>query len=144
MPHPEDRYNLQRFIDAQSGCYEQAMTELRAGKKRSHWMWFIFPQIAGLGKSATAQFYSISTTGEARAYLIHPVLGDRLLSCVQQVNAIEGQNAHDIFGSPDDLKFRSCLTLFAAVAEKDSVFAKAIAKYYPNGADPRTLALMNI
>ena len=135
---------LDRFTKAQARVWPGPLDEIRSGRKTSHWMWFIFPQIAGLGKSATAQFYSISTTGEARAYLNHPVLGDRLLSCVQQVNAIEGQNAHDIFGSPDDLKFRSCLTLFAAVAEKDSVFAKAIAKYYPDGADPRTLALMNI
>lgn len=144
MPRPEYLHSLQRFIDAQSGCYEQVLTELRAGKKRSHWMWFIFPQIAGLGKSATAQFYSISTMDEARAYLNHPVLGDHLVSCVQLVNAIEGKSAHDIFGSPDDLKFRSCVTLFASVAEKDSVFAKAIAKYCPDGADPRTLDLMSI
>lgn len=143
MPTPEGRYNLKRFIDAQSGCYEQAMTELRAGKKRSHWMWFVFPQIAGLGKSTTSEFYSISTIDEARAYLNHPVLGDRLVSCVQQVNAIEGQSVHDIFGSPDDLKFRSCVSLFSSVAEKDSVFAKAIAKYCPDGADPQTLDLIS-
>ena len=111
-----DPYNLQRFIDAQHDVYEGVLSELGAGHKTSHWMWFVFPQIAGLGFSAMAQRYAISDRDEARAYDAHPVLGPRLRACTELVNAVEGRNVHQIFGSPDDMKFRSCMTLFAECA----------------------------
>src|SRR5262245_14233201 len=113
MPDEID-YDLDRFVDAQNGAYERALSELRAGHKRSHWMWFIFPQIAGLGSSSMAEKYAIRSAEEASAYLADPVLGSRLLRCVDAVLAIEGKSAHEIFGSPDDLKLRSSMTLFAA------------------------------
>src|SRR5690349_24014751 len=105
-------YNLDRFIDAQNGVYEQALSELKAGRKRSHWMWFIFPQIAGLGTSAMAEKYAIRSAEEAAAYLADPVLGSRLRRCVNAILGIDGLSAHEVFGSPDDLKLRSSMTLF--------------------------------
>jgi uncharacterized protein (DUF1810 family) len=132
-------YNLHRFVEAQQRCYEQALGELGNGRKTSHWMWFIFPQIAGLGFSTTAQFYAISSLDEARAYLEDPLLGARLRTCVEAVNRVEGSSAHDIFGSPDDLKFRSSMTLFAAADPTEPLFREALRKYYAGERDPLTL-----
>lgn len=134
-------FDLQRFVDAQDAgdVYARALAELRAGSKRTHWMWFIFPQIAGLGFSPMAQRYAIGSLDEAQAYLAHPVLGPRLRACVAAMNAHEGRSAREILGSPDDRKFRSCLTLFAAATEDDADFGAALAKYYGGEADPETL-----
>jgi uncharacterized protein (DUF1810 family) len=134
----DDPHDLQRFVDAQAGAYDQARAELSAGAKRSHWMWFIFPQIAGLGFSAMARRYAIASRLEARAYLNHAVLGPRLIACTRAVCRVEGRSAHQIFGSPDDLKFRSSMTLFAAVAQ-DGIFAEALRKYYGGQPDEATL-----
>jgi uncharacterized protein (DUF1810 family) len=134
-----DPYELQRFVDAQAGVYETALAELAAGRKRSHWMWFIFPQLRGLGASAMAERYGISGLEEARAYLDHPLLGPRLRACVEAVNRIAARSASEIFGSPDDLKFRSSMTLFAA-AEDGPLFRTALGKYYGGAEDPLTRA----
>ena len=131
--------SLERFVEAQEAVYARALTELRAGKKQSHWMWFIFPQIAGLGHSAMAQMYAIASLDEARAYLAHPLLGARLRECCEAVMAIEGKTAHQIFGSPDDLKFRSCLTLFARATPDQPLFQDLLEKYYDGEADELTL-----
>ncbi|OWW00211.1 DUF1810 domain-containing protein [Rhizobium sp. R693] len=136
-------YNLERFVDAQNGAYEQALSELRAGHKRSHWMWFIFPQIAGLGSSLMAEKYAIRSAQEAAAYLADPVLGSRLLRCVDAVLAIEGRSAHEVFGSPDDVKLRSSMTLFAAISEHGSPFHKVIDRLYRGEFDDRTIQLLN-
>ena len=137
----EDRYHLQRFVEAQTGVYEMARAELMAGEKRSHWMWFIFPQIAGLGYSSMAQRYAIGSIDEARAYLAHPVLGPRLRECAALVNAVEGRSLARIFGSPDDLKFHSSVTLFAHAAEDaDNVFQAALAKYFGGKEDAATVS----
>lgn len=133
-------YNLDRFIQAQQPVYEQVLGELRNGRKRSHWMWFIFPQIQGLGRSEMAQHYAISSKEEAGAYLAHPVLGPRLEECTKLVLAIEGKSLNDIFGDPDDVKFRSCMTLFAHVAGPDSVFQACLKKFCGNQPDPLTVA----
>ncbi|HWO72273.1 MAG TPA: DUF1810 domain-containing protein [Dehalococcoidia bacterium] len=135
----QDPYHLQRFVDAQEPVYDQVLRELRAGRKTSHWMWFIFPQIAGLGHSSTSRYYAISGRKEAEAYLAHPVLGARLRECTALVNAVQGRSAHQIFGSPDDLKFRSCMTLFAECAEDGAVFREALEKYFGGEKDPLTL-----
>ena len=131
--------SLERFVEAQEAVYARALTELRAGKKQSHWMWFIFPQIAGLGHSAMAQMYAIASLDEARVYLAHPLLGTRLRECCEVVMAIEGKTAHQIFGSPDDLKFRSCLTLFARATPDQPLFQDLLEKYYDGEADELTL-----
>ncbi len=136
----DDPFDLQRFVDAQAGVHQTALAELKAGRKRSHWMWFVFPQVAGLGFSPMAQAYAISGLEEARAYLAHPLLGARLLACTVAVNALEGRSAHDIFGSPDDLKFRSSMTLFARAAPDEPAFRGALAKYYGGQEDPQTVA----
>jgi len=136
-------YDLDRFIDAQNGIYGQALSELKAGRKRSHWMWFIFPQIAGLGTSSMAEKYAIRSAEEAAAYLADPILGTRLLRCVDAMLAVHGRGAHDILGSPDDLKFRSSLTLFAAISDHDSAFHRAIDKYYEGEFDKRTVELLD-
>ena len=133
---------LQRFLDAQDGVYEQALAELRAGRKRSHWMWFVFPQIAGLGHSSTAAYYAIADLAEARAYLAHPLLGARLAECAEALLGVTGRTAHEILGSPDDLKLRSSMTLFAQVAGPDSVFRRVLERYYGGEADARTLDLL--
>ena len=133
-----DTYNLQRFVDAQDPVYANALAELRAGAKRSHWMWFVFPQIAGLGFSAMAQRYAIASRLEAQAYLAHPLLGPRLIACTRAVCRVADRSAHQIFGSPDDLKFRSSMTLFAQAAP-DGVFTEALKKYFDGEADPETL-----
>jgi uncharacterized protein (DUF1810 family) len=133
-----DSHDLQRFIDAQDGIFDQALGELRSGRKRSHWMWFIFPQVAGLGASAMARRYAIASRQEASAYLGHPLLGPRLIACAGAVCAIEGRSAQAIFGSPDDLKFRSSMTLFDAVAG-DGIFRAALEKYFNGRPDDLTL-----
>lgn len=138
-----DPHDLQRFVDAQAATYAAALAELKAGRKRSHWMWFVFPQIAGLGLSPTAQRYAISGLDEARAYLAHPLLGPRLRACVAAVNSVEGRTAHEIFGSPDDLKLRSSLTLFAEAADDKADFREALDRYYGGQPDPATLRLLN-
>jgi uncharacterized protein (DUF1810 family) len=136
-----DRFDLARFVDAQAPVYRQVVAELSHGRKQSHWMWFIFPQLAGLGFSAMAQRFAIVSRDEATAYLQHDVLGPRLLECTRLVNAVEGRTIHGILGSPDDLKFRSSMTLFAAVSSA-AEFAAALKKYYGGEADPRTLELL--
>jgi uncharacterized protein (DUF1810 family) len=133
-------FDLERFVDAQNDQYPQVLRELAAGRKTSHWMWYVFPQIKGLGSSFTAQKYAISSLDEARAYLEHPVLGARLRECTERVLLVQGRSAHAIFGSPDDLKFRSCMTLFSRAAEDPAIFEQALAKYYGGEPDPRTLA----
>lgn len=131
--------DLNRFVEAQAATYQTALAELRRGRKESHWMWFVFPQIQGLGASPTARFYAIADLAEARAYLAHPVLGPRLREIVAAISALPGGDAHAVFGSPDDLKLRSCLTLFQVAAPEEGCFAEALAKYFGGAPDPRTL-----
>jgi uncharacterized protein (DUF1810 family) len=135
-------FDLDRFVSAQATVYGRALAELRSGQKRTHWMWFIFPQIEGLGHSATAMHYAIKSIDEARAYLNHPVLGPRLKECAETVLAVEGRTASEIFPYPDDLKLRSSMTLFAAVAEPGSVFIRVLEKYFTGKQDERTLQLL--
>ncbi|NQE63980.1 DUF1810 domain-containing protein [Caulobacter sp. RHG1] len=134
---------LSRFVDAQANTYATALAELRRGEKTSHWMWFVFPQIAGLGRSPTAQRYAIAGLAEARAYLAHPVLGPRLVEAVEAINALPGRDAHAVFGTPDDLKLRSSLTLFQAAAPHERAFAQALDKYFAGEGDPLTLARLD-
>ena len=134
-----DPYNLQRFIAAQDANYEMVIKELKAGQKKSHWMWYIFPQIAGLGHSATAQKFAIHSKEEAVAYITHPVLGIRLKECAQIVVNIENRTAREIFGYPDDLKFRSSMTLFHYVARNEPIFQEALTKYYAGEPDRLTI-----
>ncbi|WP_310766608.1 DUF1810 domain-containing protein [Mycobacterium sp. Z3061] len=131
--------DLQRFVDAQDRVYDNVLDELRAGRKRSHWMWFVFPQIRGLGSSPTAQHYGIASVAEARAYLDHSVLGPRLRECVALVNAVEGRSAEQVFGWPDDLKLRSSVTLFAHATDDNGDFLALLDKYYGGEQDPLTL-----
>ncbi len=140
-PPMNDPFDLARFVDAQAGCYDAALAELRAGRKRTHWMWFVFPQIAGLGFSAMAARYAIGGRAEAAAYLAHPVLGPRLVECTEAVVGIDGRSSNAILGSPDDLKFRSSMTLFAAVADDPAPFEAALEKYC-DGPDDATLRLL--
>jgi len=139
---PVDPYNLQRFVEAQQEDYADVCAELRAGSKSSHWMWFIFPQMKGLGMSATADWFGISSLKEAEAYLRHPVLGPRLRECTRLVNLVEGRPLRKIFGYPDDLKFRSCMTLFAQATAENGEFLAALRKYSNGEFDPATLALL--
>jgi uncharacterized protein (DUF1810 family) len=136
-----DPYDLQRFVTAQAPVIEQVLEELRAGRKRSHWMWFVFPQLKGLGASTMAQHYGIVSLEEAQAYLAHPVLGPRLRECCALMLAVPDRSAHEILGSPDDLKFRSCLTLFALAAPQERVFGEALQRFYGGQPDARTQAL---
>ena len=138
----DDPHDLRRFIEAQQGVYEQARDELAAGLKRSHWMWFVFPQLRSLGRSATAQHYGLASAAEAAAYWHHPVLGPRLLECTRVVLAVRGKSALQIFGAPDDLKFRSSMTLFERVAPEQPAFAQAIERYFAGERDPLTLELL--
>jgi uncharacterized protein (DUF1810 family) len=138
MSGAKDPYNLKRFEEAQAGVYPRVCEELRAGEKRSHWMWFIFPQIRGLGRSAMAERFAIGSLDEARAYLGHAVLGGRLRECTGLVNAVEGKTAAEIFGAPDDLKFCSSMTLFAKAGE-EPIFLRAIEKYFGGEMDRGTL-----
>ena len=133
-----DPFNLQRFVDSQRPIFDQVCSELRDGAKRSHWMWFIFPQIEGLGQSQLARKFAISSREEAKAYLEHPILGPRLIECTEFVNLIEGRTIERIFGYPDDLKFRSCMTLFANVSG-NQIFVDALRKYFKGESDPSTL-----
>jgi uncharacterized protein (DUF1810 family) len=134
--------SLARFVEAQGPVYARALGELRAGHKQSHWMWFIFPQISGLGHSPISQHFGIASLTEARAYLAHPLLGARLRECCEAVMAVEGKDAHAIFGSPDDLKFRSCLTLFARAAPDEPLFPALLGKYYGGDIDQATLEIL--
>ena len=134
-----DPHNLQRFLDAQHPIYGQVRDELQAGQKETHWMWFIFPQIKGLGSSATALKYAIQGIDEAKAYLNHPLLGFRLRECTQLVNAVNGRSIEEIFGYPDYLKFHSSMTLFAKAHASEKVFTAALDKYFDGNADRRTL-----
>ena len=138
MPIP-DPFALERFVTAQAAVIDRVLDELRAGRKQSHWMWFIFPQIAGLGRSPTAVHYAIASLDEARAYLAHPILGERLRECTRLVLDVKGKSAHDIFGSPDDLKFHSSMTLFAAAASGEQIFSQALEKYFAGRGDDVTL-----
>jgi uncharacterized protein (DUF1810 family) len=140
MQSASDHFDLQRFVDAQERVYPSVLGELRAGRKRSHWIWFIFPQIAGLGSSSTAAHYAIGSLDEARAYLQHDVLGPRLHECTRLVNAVQGRSINEIFGSPDDLKVRSSMTLFARATDDNSDFVQLLARYYDGAQDPLTLA----
>lgn len=137
-----DAYDLRRFVDAQQGHYRAALGEIRAGQKRSHWMWYVFPQYRGLGFSATSVHFSINSLAEARAYLEHPVLGQRLRECATALLALDGRSARQIFGWPDELKLKSCMTLFARAAPEDPVFERVLEKYYPGQRDEKTLELL--
>ena len=138
----DDPYDLARFVEAQRDTYDQALAELRSGRKRTHWMWWVFPQFEGLGVSATSQRYAITSAAEAEAYLSHPVLGPRLEESVESVLAIDGRSARDIFGSPDDMKLRSCATLFAQVAAPGSGFERLLGRYFAGEPDDQTLRLL--
>lgn len=135
----DDPFNLQRFVDAQAQVYAQVLAELRRGQKRSHWMWFVFPQLQGLGSSAMAQKFAIVSRAEAAAYLDHPLLGPRLRECTRLVTAVQGRAIDAILGFPDDLKFRSSMTLFASVAEDNADFIAALDKFYGGAMDDATL-----
>ena len=137
-----DKFNPGRFIYKQDFVYENVVRELKNGQKNSHWMWFIFPQIEGLGRSSIAKEFSIKSMAEARAYLDHPVLGERLKQCTQLVLDIDGKTAIDIFGHPDYLKFRSCMSLYSAVEEKGNIFEMALSKYFNGIPDERTLSII--
>jgi len=137
-----DIYNLDRFLHAQERVYDTVLDELRAGRKSSHWMWFIFPQIAGLGHSTTAQQFAIASLDEAKAYLQHPLLGLRLRECTQLVLNVEGRTVEEIFGYPDNLKFRSCMTLFMSAATDYTLFKNALHKYFDGQPDQLTLDLL--
>jgi len=137
-----DAFDLERFVEAQQGIYETALAELRAGAKKTHWMWFIFPQIQGLGHSVTAQYYALSDIDEADAYLRHPLLGRRLLECTDAVNALEGLSALEIFGRPDNLKFHSSMTLFALAAPTVGAFQRALDRYFDGVKDGRTMEIL--
>jgi len=132
--------DLERFVDAQDGVYDTVRRELQAGCKATHWMWFVFPQLRGLGLSETARYYGLASATEARAYLDHPVLGARLRECVELVLRIDGRSARAIFGTPDDVKLRSSMTLFAGVAPDDALFQRALLKYFGGETDPVTSA----
>ncbi len=140
---PDDRFDLQRFVTAQAGVIEDVLGELAAGRKTSHWMWFVFPQLRGLGSSSMAQFYGIASLDEAKAYLRHPLLGPRLVDCTERVLRHRDHTLHAIFGSPDDSKFRSCMTLFhIASSGPETVFERALGQFCAGERDPRTLALL--
>ncbi len=141
MP-PPDPFDLDRFVQAQADDYPTALSEIRSGRKVSHWMWYIFPQLAGLGFSPLANRYAVRSLDEARAYLTHPLLGPRLVACAEAAVAVEGRTATQIFGTPDDLKLRSCATLFAVVSPPGSAFERVLAKFYRGQRDERTLELL--
>lgn len=139
----DDHFDLQRFVKAQAPVFDVALAELRAGRKQTHWMWFIFPQLRGLGRSATARFYGIASLAEARAFLAHPLLGPRLALCTKTVLDSTARSLHDLFGSPDDIKFRSCMTLFeAAAAQAEPLFGQALERCCAGVRDPHTLQLI--
>ena len=140
----DDPHDLHRFVTAQEGDYAQALQEIQSGRKRSHWMWYIFPQVAGLGFSSMSQRYAIQSLAEAKAYLTHPLLGPRLTAIAEAAFAVEGRSAHDIFGDPDDMKLRSCATLFTQVSPPGSVFHRLLDKYFQGKSDGDTLRLLGI
>jgi uncharacterized protein (DUF1810 family) len=144
MADADDPYDLNRFVQAQKTDYEQALSEIKSGRKCSHWMWYIFPQFEGLGFSATSKEYSIKSVAEAEAYLSHPVLGPRLTECAEAALSVKGRSAYDIFGSPDDTKLRSCATLFACVSPAGSVFDRLLDQYFRGERDHKTLRLLGI
>lgn len=135
---------LKRFLDAQENDFETALAEIRNGRKQSHWMWYIFPQIAGLGFSSTSKFYAVKDRAEAESYLAHPVLGNRLVEISSALLEIEGKTANQIFGSPDDLKLKSSMTLFAVLDDTNPVFQKVLDKYFDGAKDRRTLGLIDV
>jgi uncharacterized protein (DUF1810 family) len=137
-----DPFGLERFVEAQEPAYARALAEIRAGDKRSHWMWFVFPQIAGLGSSSMAQRYAIGGLAEAQAYLGHPLLGPRLRECCEALLALSNRSAHDVFGSPDDWKLRSSMTLFARAAPPPSIFERVLDAYFAGQPDARTLEIL--
>ena len=137
-----DPYGLARFVRAQDADYEQALSEIRSGRKRSHWMWYIFPQFDGLGVSSTSRHYAIKSVAEAKAYLRHSILGPRLLESGQAVLGVEGRSALEVFGSPDDIKLRSCATLFASVSPAGSVFEQLLDQYFGGERDDKTVRLI--
>jgi uncharacterized protein (DUF1810 family) len=138
-----DLYDLTRFVEAQEHTYTEALSEIRAGRKRSHWMWYVFPQFVGLGSSPTSLHYAIKSREEAQAYLAHPILGPRLIECAEAALQVEGRSALQIFGSPDDMKLRSSATLFASVSPEGSVFHQIIDKYFDGKQDVRTVELLS-
>ena len=138
-PNGADPFDLQRFVAAQDGVYSAVLAELRSGRKRSHWIWFVFPQLRGLGHSSTALRYGITSIEEARAYLAHQVLGPRLRQCARLVRQIDGRSARDIFGSPDDLKVRSSMTLFVHATDDNSDFRAVLDKLYDGTEDALTV-----
>ena len=140
----DDPYLLNRFVQAQQDDYELALSELKNGRKRSHWMWYIFPQLDGLAYSSTSKHYAIKTVDEAKAYLAHPLLGPRLLACAEALIGLNGRSAREILGSPDDLKLKSCATLFACISPAGSVFHQLLAKYYQGEVDTKTLGLLGL
>jgi uncharacterized protein (DUF1810 family) len=135
-------FDPDRFVEAQDAVYERVRRELREGRKRGHWMWFVFPQLSGLGFSAMAQRYAIATLGEAAAYLEHPILGPRLIECSELVNQVEGRTVNEIFGAPDDLKFHSSMTLFASIPDAPPAFDAALAKYFGGAPDRMTARML--
>lgn len=143
MSEKIDPHNLNRFVEAQNTVIQQVKKELRTGQKQTHWMWFIFPQVAGLGSSKMAQRYAIHSRNEAAAYLSHPILGPRLRECTELVTGINGRSANDIFGSPDDLKFRSSMTLFETVADNSQLFDIALEQYYDGERDQQTIEFLS-
>ena len=142
MAAPTDPFDLERFVMAQADVYDAALREIRDGRKRTHWMWFIFPQLAGLGMSPTSQHYAITGLREAAAYLSHSLLGPRLIECSEAVTLVAGRSARDLLGSPDDMKLRSSATLFARVSGASPVFSRILEQYFAGEADPRTVALL--
>jgi uncharacterized protein (DUF1810 family) len=144
MAMSPDPFDLDRFLSAQAGVYDRALAEITRGRKDSHWMWFVFPQIDGLGFSATAKTYAIKSLDEARAYLAHPALGPRLVECAEAVLGVEGRTAEEIFGPVDTMKLRSSATLFAAVSSAGSVFHRLIEKYFRGEPDEKTRRLVGV
>jgi uncharacterized protein (DUF1810 family) len=142
MQSRDDQFDLHRFVEAQSRVFDRVCAELRAGRKQTHWMWFIFPQIKGLGQSSMAVKFAIAGRSEAGAYLAHPILGPRLRQCAQLVNGVEGRSISEIFGYPDDLKFHSCMTLFASVTAENQVFIDALGKYFSGEFDLQTKRML--
>jgi uncharacterized protein (DUF1810 family) len=143
MDHRKHEFDLQRFVDAQDPVFAKVCAELHAGRKQTHWMWFIFPQLAGLGSSAMAARYAMSAKPEAQAYLAHEILGSRLRQCTQLVNRVAGRSVTEIFGYPDDLKFHSSMTLFSRAAPHEQLFADALEKYFAGQSDMRTLQILD-
>ena len=138
----DDPYHLQRFVDAQERVFANVLAELKQGRKYGHWIWFIFPQLKGLGRSSTSEFYGISSLREAKAYLQHPVLGQRLLQCTKVLIDLQSSEAEDVFGEVDAMKFRSCMTLFAAADPGQRVFAEALENYFDGEGDPLTISYL--